>query len=202
MRVWILFVALLVSMTPACAAVKKKPLPPVKVATVAVPEIVAAEITNFDDPKPKRLEHPGASYISVRFEAVKLGPDDRLTVKSDRPEGESWTYTAADVPSSGAFWSIAIPGVPVGGDETNLRTVVLIVLDNRSGTATYTVPRYAAGMLPPEIDNENQRSGFLEICGLDDTKEARCFADQQAIYGNARPVARLLINGRSACTGW
>jgi len=202
MRTWLVLTAILVSLTPACASAKKKPLPPVKAATIAVPEVVAAEITNFDEPSPKRLEHPGASYISVYFEGVRLGPQDKLTVKSDRADGASWTYTAADVPKSGAFWSIAIPGVPAGGDESALSTVVLIELDNKSGTAAYTVPRYAAGLLPPEIDNENQRSGFLEVCGTDDTKEARCFADQQAIYNNAKPVARLLINGRNACTGW
>lgn len=170
-------------------------MPPAKGSEAARPGIVATEVPLFDNNTPTRLEHPGATFICVHFESLKLGAGDRLTVHSE-DGAESWTYTAADVPAAGSLWSIAIPG----DDST---AVAIIDLDNQSGTASYRVDRYSAGLHDNEIVNVNQpRTGLLEICGTDDTKEARCYANEPAIYNNAKAVARLLINGNGACTGW
>ena len=43
----------------------------------------------------------------------------------------------------------------------------------------------------------------LSICGADDKRNAICYKDSEpAIYNKAKAVARLLINGSGACTGW
>lgn len=41
------------------------------------------------------------------------------------------------------------------------------------------------------------------LCGPDDTQEAVCYQNSEPfVYDKSRAVARLLINGTSACTGW
>ena len=183
-------IALLAIAVPSLYA---RTLPPKK-SRIERAEIVATEISVMDDTKPRRIDHPGATFVSVHFEDVKLGPNDKLTIRSSKPGGRSWTYTAADVPPSRKFWSIAILG-----DESG--TTALISLENKSSTADYRVNTYTAGLKRDGVVNENQPpAGFLEICGSDDTKEARCYDGE--IYTQSKAIARLLINGRSACTGW
>ncbi|MBE7646712.1 hypothetical protein F7644_12055 [Tenacibaculum finnmarkense genomovar ulcerans] len=49
-----------------------------------------------------------------------------------------------------------------------------------------------------------KRSHASEVlCGPDDSREAKCYLNSEPfIYEKSRAVARLLINGTSACTGW
>ena len=159
----------------------------------ARPEIVGDEISAIAEAQPTSISRPGACYIAVHFARLQLGTEDRLTVRAPQDSGRSWTYSTADAPQDAkGFWAAAIPG-----DR------VLIALTNSSGTATYTVDRYAAGMQPERIINRNlPAAGMLQICGVDDSQEARCYADSGAAYQNSRAVARLLINGQFACTGW
>jgi hypothetical protein len=58
--------------------------------------------------------------------------------------------------------------------------------------------------LRSELDNPFAPSRDLSICGADNKKNAVCYntAAFKTEYGKARAVARLFINGSSACTGW
>jgi lysyl endopeptidase len=192
MRTWISVVVLALTSVVAAA----RTLPPVKESRVARVDIVAKEIL-AEDTRPTQIEHPGATFISVHFDKVKLGAGDSLTVRSDRSDGRSWTYTKENMLPSGTFWSVAIPG-----DGT--RTRVIIELSNASGKSDYRIDRYSAGLSNDRIVAENKPpSGLLEICGNDDTQNAICYSvSDPAIYMSGRAVARLLINGQSACTGW
>ena len=59
------------------------------------------------------------------------------------------------------------------------------------------------GELSRSIVDEGKGSRKLTICGRDDKRNAICFNETQPeIYLKARPIARLLINGTYACTGW
>jgi hypothetical protein len=154
-------------------------------------EIVGEEIPLFTaGGQPKFVQRPSATFIAVHFISVTLGPGDSLVVSSPEPGGRSWTYTSSDVPATAKFWAVNIPG-----DRAN------IDLTNASGNASYTVDKYSAGLQPARIIQRNlPPAGQLQICGTDDTQEARCYSGPE--YDNARPVARLLINGQFACTGW
>lgn len=45
--------------------------------------------------------------------------------------------------------------------------------------------------------------GTRAICGNDDSENAVCYENTEpCVYERSRPVARLLINGISSCTGW
>jgi hypothetical protein len=78
--------------------------------------------------------------------------------------------------------------------------------DNVFASKTATDESDATRNLRSELDNpfaiSNQRD--LSLCGADNRKNAVCYntAAFQTEYGKARAVARLYINGGSACTGW
>lgn len=133
------------------------------------------------------VSHPGASYIAPRFERLDLPPGARLVVRT--PDGKrSRTYTGRGKGELGAtegFWGMHMPG------------------------DTAVLELYAAGAVPEGVV---KLGGFAHgypmdepeaICGVDDSQWAKCSQDSEPdIYDKSRAVARLLIQGFAACTGW
>ena len=88
---------------------------------------------------------------------------------------------------------------------------------HRKKTPVFDVDTYAAGypgqnnVSEPEVRHLRKKP-FLEamddrrelaICGADDKRNAICYqTSHSAMYQKARAVARLLLNGTHACTGW
>ncbi|NPC87098.1 trypsin-like peptidase domain-containing protein, partial [Pyxidicoccus fallax] len=142
------------------------------------------------------IHHPGAAYIAPHFERLELEDGDFVVVRS--PDGRrSWRYDNTHPLARDGFWAIHIPGdtaiIELHSRDTAERRGIL----NRHG---YSIDRYARGY-------SNQEMGFSNLnealCGPDDSGWAPCYASSDpTIYGRARPVARLLINGSGACTGW
>lgn len=59
------------------------------------------------------------------------------------------------------------------------------------------------GRFSRSIVDEGKGSRKLTVCGRDDKRNAICYNETHPeIYSKARPIARLLINGTYACTGW
>jgi hypothetical protein len=142
------------------------------------------------------ITHPGAAYIAPHFERLELEEGDSVVVRA--PDGSrSWRYDNSHPAARDGFWAIHIPGDTAiielhSADHTGRRGIL-----NKHG---YSIDRYARGYT-------NEEMGFTGIdkalCGADDSGWAPCYASSDpAIYGRARPVARLLINGSGGCTGW
>jgi lysyl endopeptidase len=140
------------------------------------------------------LHHPGAAYIAPHFERLELEEGDSVVVRS--PDGSrSWSYDNSHPGARDGFWAIHIAGdtaiVELHSQQGQDRQGIL----NKHG---YSIDRFARGYT-------NQEMGFepMALCGADDSQWAPCYASSNpTIYGRARPVARLLIGGSSACTGW
>jgi len=140
----------------------------------------------------QEIRYPGASYIAPHFSRFGLAEGDYVIVRS--PDGaRSWRYERQGEGEGDGFWGIHIEG-----------DVALVELYSRHavGGYGYVIDRFARGFSAAETGPEppiEQKS----ICGADDSQNAVCYqVTEPAIYGRARAVARLLINGTSTCTGW
>lgn len=136
------------------------------------------------------IHEPEASYIAPHFSRFHLPPGAVLVVRSPRGE-RSWRFTGAgkgDLGLTEGFWGIHIPG-PAAILELWSSVPV--------AEGAVVVDRFARGFpeaIPPEPE---------AICGTDDSQWAKCLeTSAPAQYNKSRAVARLMIGGIGACTGW
>lgn len=139
------------------------------------------------------LRFTGATYISPHFSAFDLPEGARLVVRS--PTGTlSRTYVdngkilpAGEI----GFW-----GAHMTGEVAVLELYSAVSLPE----GAVALDRFARGF-PPADDKAD---GLADsVCGLDDSQWAKCYATSEPeIYGKARAVLRLHINGTGGCTGW
>ncbi|MCE9667204.1 serine protease [Myxococcus stipitatus] len=138
------------------------------------------------------LHHPGASYIAAHFERLELADGDFVVVRS--PDGRrARRYDAPPPGTRAGFWAMHIPG-----------DTAIVELHGAPGPRDafgYRIDQYARGYSNAE---RGLFPGITEaVCGADDTDWAPCLGSSHPIlYARARTVARLLINGNTACTGW
>ncbi|MEM8961476.1 MAG: trypsin-like peptidase domain-containing protein [Acidobacteriota bacterium] len=137
------------------------------------------------------LTWPGATYIAPHFSYFALPAGAELVVRAP-DHSRSWTYTGfgkADSLINDGFW-----GIHIAGDTAILELHATgpvkagaVVIDGFAhGDESFLYP-------PPD----------RSICGVNDVDEAKCYqSSHPAEYAESRAVARLLINGVSACTGW
>ncbi|HEV2853812.1 MAG TPA: DUF4082 domain-containing protein [Thermoanaerobaculia bacterium] len=143
----------------------------------------------------EEIYYPGAAYIAPHFSRFHLAPGDSVIVRS--PDGSrSWKYEGFGNGELGkgpdGFWGIHIPG------ET---AVIELYSHNPAGGYGYKIDRFARGFRRDEMDQA--ALGAEAICGVDDSNWAKCYqSSEPLIYSKSRAVARLLIAGTSACTGW
>lgn len=141
------------------------------------------------------IKYDGATYIAVHFSKFELAEGDYLLVKS--PDNErSWKYTNrgnynSSKPEEG-FWSI-----PIYGNEL----LIELYKNNTSNDYYgYIIDRFARGYTENEMNGEGD---FESLCGSDNSLNAKCYqSSEPTVYNRSRAVARLLINGTGACTGW
>jgi hypothetical protein len=148
------------------------------------------------------LFYPDAEYIAPFFSRFHLPEGARLIVRS-RDESRSWTYTAEDNErmeiSPEGFWGLHIYGS---------NAIVELYSTRRVGPNAVVIDRFARGFRSWELPvgaypGEEPEIGAMSICGSDDSRWAKCYESTEATaYSRSRTVARLLINGTSACTGW
>lgn len=158
-----------------------------------------------------QFRFPGAKYVKLHFSRLELLPGDRVTV-ADPSGDERHSYRAdpnlvklpGDAPitydESGGFWAMSVTGdTAVVKLERAARPAALTGLMTRYGVV---IDKVARGMTPAEAPPAapgNEES----ICGDNDAEDAVCYeSDYPAEYDHSRPVARLLIDGRSLCTAW
>ena len=141
----------------------------------------------------EEIRYPGASYIAPHFSRFHLPSPSHLVVRA--PDGSrSWEYTGfgkGELGRTEGFWGIHIPGDIA---------VLELYADRPLSAGVVEVDSFAHGF-PRDV------LGALDepeaICGPDDSNWAKCYqSSEPTIYDRSRAVARLLINGTGACTGW
>jgi trypsin-like peptidase len=133
------------------------------------------------------ITRPGASYLAIHFSRFELASGDVLML-TDAKGGQGYRLEGHGK-GEGTFWARH-----VDGDTVRLE----LHAKNRSGGPGFVIDEIAVG------DSIGRSTESTEaICGLSDLRNAACFKDSYpAQYGQARAVARLLINGSRLCTGW
>ncbi|MBO1347430.1 MAG: trypsin-like peptidase domain-containing protein [Hormoscilla sp. GUM202] len=161
----------------------------------------ASEITKNGLYQEKVFHSPGASYIAVHFTKFNLAEGDYVTVSDpqgnhlSRYEGKGKVVRGGEAVLP-EFWATHLPG-----------DTALVRYYNYSGLFEgygFLIDEWAHGF-PKENFNElfhQEDQGDLEaICGENNKEWAPCYKGDE-MYEKARAVARLLINGNYACTGW
>jgi V8-like Glu-specific endopeptidase len=161
------------------------------------------------------LEYDDASFLTVHFKSFHL-PSGCVMDISDGNDSQVSTLTDDGKFNLGEnFWAHHVNGNKIQLD--------LICDDNASKEqASFEIDDYVAGYPNESLEerrhlrshNAKNGSSFvdmmrvnqereLSICGSDDKRNAFCYkTSQPTVYGKAKAVARLYINGSGACTGW
>ena len=180
-------------------------------------EVGVPVMEKFETPHPykggpglvmEKIYHfPNAGYISLHFQEFDLAPGDYVEIMSG-DETISHIYSGkGKVVQNGKqviseFWASHIPG------DT---TVVRLYSYNPKGSYGFVIDRWVRGFEKKKIAelvegleaamDLNPGRDIEAICSSDDKDWAKCH-DGTEMYNKARAVARLLMNGSTACTGW
>ncbi|MEO1338363.1 MAG: serine protease, partial [Myxococcota bacterium] len=145
----------------------------------------------------EELRVDGASYIAPHFGRFAL-PEGAWVVVRSADNQRTWNYTGfgkGDAFLSDGFWGIHIPGSTA---VVELYSAVPVP------EGAVIIDRFAHGF--PDAFRRlsaDNNIGIEAICGGDDSRWARCYqSSEPTIYSESRAVARLMINGTNACTGW
>lgn len=159
------------------------------------------------------IDSGDASYVKVNFDLFDLPPGAQVVVSN--PQGtEVYRYGAgstddytvdAELGQDGKY---SFSAMSISGPVAIVR--VLTREGQRGAEGKYAglrISSYYAGYPEPAVP-ELEKRGLLQpgagksICGVDDKRDAVCFGNTTTAYQRSLPVARLLIGGRSLCTGW
>ncbi|MDY7093522.1 MAG: serine protease [Acidobacteriota bacterium] len=140
----------------------------------------------------EEIAYPEATYIAPHFSNFDL-PEGAYLVVRDPENVRSWTYQGGEdlgKERANGFW-----GIHISGPKAVLELHSSVALPE----GAVTLDSFAHGF--SELD---ATPGDTEaLCGTDDSGWAKCYqSSEPTIYSESRAVARLLINGTSACTGW
>ena len=139
-----------------------------------------------------KIDFPGATYIAPHFSRFDLAPGDYVIVRSP-DNSRSWRYEGhgkGDLGVTDGFWGVHIVG----------QTAIVELYGRTGGNYGFTIDRFARGFTPEEMGIDGSE-GAESLCGPDDQDWAPCY-DPSDEYERGRAVARLLMNGFTACTGW
>lgn len=141
----------------------------------------------------QEINHPGATYIAPHFKRFNLPAGAAVVVRS--PDSSRLrTYTGQGkrrFPDREGFWGMHIPGE---------KAVVEVWSRNPVGKGAVQLDGYARGYSAAEMGGQPNLGQPESLCGPDDSRNAQCYTGD--IYNKGKAVARLLIGGTSACTGW
>ncbi|MBB1301010.1 MULTISPECIES: pre-peptidase C-terminal domain-containing protein [unclassified Pseudoalteromonas] len=157
------------------------------------------------------ISHPGADYIKVHFSRVQLSGNAKLVVRNqdntERYEYSSDNMNAAtidDVKGDDGVHSFS--AMSVSNDSVIIEYYPDPTLSKQQ-TQFGIIDSYFYGTesdinTNTELNNGNEPA-LLSTCGVNERKDVQCWADSHPIeFDRSRPIARLVIGGRSLCTGW
>lgn len=146
------------------------------------------------------FHNPGSGYLAIHFSKFDLGPGDKVEISS--PDGKFYfTYKDKGKVVRGGeavlsnFWARHMPG------DT---AIVRLYSNSRKGGWGFEIDKWVAGYEAHIIEallTGMDDADVEAICSNDDKEWAKCY-EGTTMYDKGRAVARLLMNGSSACTGW
>ncbi|MEU1250045.1 trypsin-like serine peptidase [Micromonospora arida] len=146
------------------------------------------------------IQHPGATYVKVHFNSLRLAEGDYVTVSS-RDGKESYRYdrhlnraTGSDYTTDGqpGFWAMSVEG------DT---AVVTLHSSRPSRGSAAIIDRFWRGYDRTEIAAHNFST--QSVCSTDARRDVVCYQNSHPTeYARGRAVARLLISGGGLCTTW
>jgi lysyl endopeptidase len=149
------------------------------------------------------LTHPGAQYVKVHFDSLRLAAGESVTVASE-DGSESYTYRSdptitgragnADFTTDGArgFWAMSVEG------DT---AIVTLNTSRRAGSEVASIDKFWRGYTEAEIDAQNP--AIESVCSTDARRDVVCYQTSHPTeYAKANAVARTLSNGSLHCTAW
>ncbi|MBU2971440.1 PKD domain-containing protein [Pseudoalteromonas sp. C2R02] len=152
--------------------------------------------------KIKTIHHADASFIKVNFTKLSLPLGAYIEVAN---ENESYRYEAIDLQNGAEFSAMSI--------SADTLTITLVLEDDTQWQSHHGVEikNYSAGYSDFELAEHNlayENTGtfdnsILSTCGVNERRDVACWQQSNPVeYERSRPVARLLIGGRSLCTAW
>lgn len=140
-----------------------------------------------------------ASYISIHFSAFNLAIGDYVEISS--PNGiyiykyeRNGKFSTGNNLQISNFWATHIPG------DT---AVVKLYSNGENQGWGFIIDKWAHGYTRQYVDAlvNTPEAGDESICGADDKQWIKCYVGTP-MYDKSKAVARLLINGIDACTGF
>lgn len=151
------------------------------------------------------ISHPNASYIKLHFSDLDLNGGGKLVVRS-LDSSERYEYTAADMNKATLDAKIGDNGVTSFSAMSVSSDTVVVEYTAGSTKQTPIIDHYFYGK---EHDvsilsgQDTDNADILSTCGVNERKDVQCWAQSNPVeFERSRPVARLVIGGRSLCTGW
>ena len=154
------------------------------------------------------VSHPNADYIKLHFSQVDLNGDAKLVVRSEdnseRYEYSSNNMDAATIDSlNGDDGVHSFSSMSVSNDSV----IIEYYPDPKNSKQQHqfgVIDSYFYGTESANINiNEQNKPAPLSTCGINERKDVQCWANSNPTeFDRSRPVARLVIGGRSLCTGW
>jgi hypothetical protein len=151
----------------------------------------------------KTINWPEASYIALHFSKFDLAPRDYVEISS--PDGKFiYTYNGKGKKLKGGeeelseFWAAHIPGNTV---------VVRLYSKGKRTDYGFAIDKWVHGYEKAYVEavvgglEEETEASIEAICSADDKEWAKCYEGTD-MYNESKAVARLLISGMYACTGW
>lgn len=189
------------ALTPAPLQIADTVLHPVQLA----PDTAQRQLLHSERRIEHRLAQPGASFIKVHFQQLKL-PDGAYVQVSSADGSEYYRYdgrSTADAtfnPAAGEDGRQRFAAMSVRGEQAQV-TLVLPAGVVWQDSHQLRIDKFFAGHasnVAPDSD-----TGALSTCGINERRDAACYASSHAsAFDRSRPVARLLIGGSGLCTGW
>ena len=143
------------------------------------------------------LTHPGATYLSVKFQSMNFEAGCSLTIRDKDDQVKD--ILSGQGRGDGDFWGRHVTGAVMS---------LTLECTHEGMQADFLIHEYAAGV--ETLENRTLRQTKinpferdLAICASDDKRNAICWKDSfPTEYDKAKTVARMLIDGQFVCTGW
>ncbi|MDP4985524.1 PKD domain-containing protein [Pseudoalteromonas tunicata] len=155
-----------------------------------------------------KLSHPNADYIKLHFKNVQLAGSAKLVIRN--PDNtERYEYTVNNMSLATKDTALGDDGISSFSAMSISNDSVIIEYYPDENTADQhtefgVIDSYFYGtesVIPANI-NQNDAS-LLSTCGVNERQDVQCWANSHPTeFDRSRPVARLVIGGRSLCTGW
>ncbi|MBE0369910.1 PKD domain-containing protein [Pseudoalteromonas aurantia] len=148
------------------------------------------------------ITHPDASYIKLHFKNLDLSGGGKLVVRN-LDGSERYEYTISDMKKATLDAKLGDNGTTSFSTMSVSSDAVVVEYTAGSSNVTPVIDHYYYGkengisiLNGTDVDTQS-------TCGINERKDVQCWAESHPVeFERSRPVARLVIGGRSLCTGW